>query len=485
MVLNRSNCFLLAVLLGMNGLADAQGPPPPPPPPPPPQGLPPVPVPPENPITEAKRVLGKILFWEEQLSSDDTIACGTCHIPSSGGAEPRTGIHPGLDAVFGTDDDVVGSPGVVRRNISGTVISDPVFGTEPQVTGRAAPTFMMGIFADENFWDGRAGEEFVDPEDGVTVVIANGGSLENQAVGPILSSVEMAKDGRTWDDVRTKLQSATPLTLARNIPPDMANALQANPTYPDLFANAFGDSTITAVRIAFAIATYERTLVPDQTPWDRFIAGDANAMTPNEIEGWNLLRNDTVCTRCHRPPTFSGDNFRNIGLRPSNEDLGRFTVTGNNNDRGEFKTPSLRNVGLKTSLMHVGWITDVADAVDFYNSGAENNGHVQFTADQDNVPNIGPGPDMNFGDILVPNLTQGGQPFKARVIEFLNTGLTDPRVGAETYPFDRPTLRSEIYVFAPSPFAMPVASPWMNLLGCLLLGFSGVFFLFGRHNTLD
>ena len=379
-----------------------------------------------------------------------------------------------MDGTFNTDDDVVGSPGVVRRDISGAAINDPIFGYEPQVTGRASPTFLMGAFADENFWDGRAGEEFIDPEDGMTVVIANGGALENQAVGPILSSVEMAKDGRTWNDVRSKLQSVVPLYLARNIPADMVNAINSNPTYPSLFANAFGNGNITAVRIAFAIATYERTLVPDQTPWDLYIAGDNNAMTPNQIAGWDLLRNDTVCTRCHRPPTFSDDNFRNIGLRPSNEDLGRQAVSGNNNDRGEFKTPTLRNVGLKTSLMHVGWVTDVADAIDFYNSGAENNGHTQFTADQDNVPNNGPGPDLNFGDILVPNLTQGGQPFKARVIDFMNNGLTDPRVAAQTFPFDRPTLRSEIYHFAPSAAAMPSTTPGLSLSLSILICAFGV-----------
>ena len=71
--------------------------------------VPPVPVPPENPITEPKRVLGKILFWDEQLSSDGSVACGTCHRPAFGGADPRAGRYPGVDK--GTIDDVRGSPG--------------------------------------------------------------------------------------------------------------------------------------------------------------------------------------------------------------------------------------------------------------------------------------------------------------------------------------------------------------------------------------
>ena len=74
------------------------------------QPLPPVPVPNENPLTEAKRVLGKFLFWDEQLSSDNTVACGTCHIPANGGADsraPNLSIHPGANSIFGDADDVV------------------------------------------------------------------------------------------------------------------------------------------------------------------------------------------------------------------------------------------------------------------------------------------------------------------------------------------------------------------------------------------
>src|SRR5690606_1733609 len=88
-------------------------------------GLPPVPVPPENPITEPKRVLGKILFWDEQLSSDDSVACGTCHLPAHGGADPRVGRHPGIDP--GTIDDVPGSPGIVSLDPSGEPVERPVF----------------------------------------------------------------------------------------------------------------------------------------------------------------------------------------------------------------------------------------------------------------------------------------------------------------------------------------------------------------------
>jgi len=111
--------------------------------------LPPVPVPAENPITESKRILGKILFWDEQLSSNDTTACGTCHRPASGGADPRFGRHTGVDK--GTIDDVWGSPGVVYMNEAGEALEHPMFGFEPQVTRRVAPSNFGALWAGEVF----------------------------------------------------------------------------------------------------------------------------------------------------------------------------------------------------------------------------------------------------------------------------------------------------------------------------------------------
>jgi Di-haem cytochrome c peroxidase len=271
------------------------------------------------------------------------------------------------------------------------------------------------------------------------------------------------------------------LSMATNIPPDMAAAIQANPSYPQLFNAAFGDPGITAVRIAFAIATYERTVVPNQAPWDRFIAGDTNALTLQQRQGWNLLRNNTECLNCHRPPTFSDNRFHNIGLRPANEDLGRQVVTGNPADRGDFKTMSLRNSGLKRALMHVGWITNINDAIDFYISGTNTNSHTQFTADQDNIP-MGGG---SYNNIDIPLTTPGGQPFRAAIADFLINGLTDPRVASETFPFDRPTLASEAGAPplpppppGPGAPAMPVSSAGMMLL------LMGLLLALGSWNTI-
>ena len=107
--------------------------------------FPPVPEPAENPVTEPKRVLGKLLFWEEQLSSDNTVSRGTCHIPSSGGADPRIGIHPGADGFIGTVDDVFGSLGIRRYNSNMDPIEDSHFGDDhaqdPARTARRADPY--------------------------------------------------------------------------------------------------------------------------------------------------------------------------------------------------------------------------------------------------------------------------------------------------------------------------------------------------------
>ncbi len=381
--------------------------------------LPPVPVPPENPITEQKRVLGKILFWDEQLSSDNTMACGTCHIMGAAGADPVLALHPGPDGIAGTPDDMRTSFGVIRSDAADDYSPDPVFGLGRQATGRSAPTAILAMYASETFWDGRAGGEFVDPVSGA-VVIASGGALENQVVGPPVSDVEMAHEARDWAQISAKLRDATPLGLATDVPADMQVAIDSLATYPALFEAAFGDDEINAARIAMAIATYERTLVPDQTPWDLFMLGDSGAMTPQQIQGWNLFQGFS-CSTCHQPPLFTDLSFRNIGVRPTNQDRGRQDVTGLVQDRGRFKVPTLRNVGLKSSFMHTGDFQLIETVFNLY---------------------LGPGAPGNTNrDPLLPVQVPIVQ--RDPITDFLDNALTDPRVAAEQFPFDRPTLNVE------------------------------------------
>jgi len=383
------------------------------------QGLPPVQVPPENPITPEKRALGKILFWDEQLSGDDTVSCGTCHSNGRSGTDGRIGIYPGLDGVFGTPDDVKGSPGVKHVDVNGMPVVDALFGLDVQVTRRAANAAVNAVFSPELFWDGRAGNTFVNPETGTTSIV-NRGSLESQAVAPILSSVEMGRDGRTWSVVAAKLAKAEPLGNATSVPADVLPLIASHQSYGELFQAAFGDPAITAERIAFAIATYERTLVANQTPWDKFIAGNAAAMTPGQTAGWNFFRT-SPCSACHAAPTFTNGTYRNIGIRPPAEDPGRQEVNGLFGDRGKFKVPTLRGVGLKATYMHNGVYSTLPDAVNHYL----------------------PGNPAVFLDNIDPLMPVGVPPevFPA-LIDFMANALTDPRVAAQAFPFDQPALHA-------------------------------------------
>ena len=384
------------------------------------------PVPPGNPITPAKVQLGKALFWDEQLSSTRLTACGTCHIPAAGGSDPRSAlpnasVHPGPDLVFGTLDDVIGSPGVPLSRADATYEDDPSFGLDVQVTRRKAPTMINAAFVPELFWDGRAGGTFADPLTG-QVLLPTNGALENQALGPVLSTAEMGHLGRDLVDVADRVAGSRPLALAESVPPPLAQWIGSR-SYPELFTEAFGSPDVTPTRIAFAIATYERTLVSAQTPFDAFTQGVPGALTMQQQMGLNLFNNpQNACSGCHPGPLFTDDAFHYIGVRPQQEDLGRFEVTGLLPDRGRMRTPGLRNVGVRGPYFHDGSLATLEEVIDFYDRGGDFN-----------APNKDPR--------IQPLGLSPGQ--KAAIVAFLRAGLRDPRVDQSLPPFDRPLLYTE------------------------------------------
>lgn len=388
----------------------------------------------QNPQTPQKVILGKFLFWEEQLSSDDSVACGTCHLPEFGGTDGRTphALAPGADGAYGTADDIHGSAGMVRQSSNGSFLPSPIFGLKPQVTGRTSPSNLGAGHHADLFWDLRARGQFTDPETSQVLIPFNG-QLESQAVGPILNPTEMGHVGRTWQDVRSKLQSVEPLKLASNLTPDLTAELLINPTYPAMFTAAFGDPAINAARIAYALASYQRTLNPDQTPWDQFMAGNANAMTAYEQQGWNLFANQGNCSNCHWTPLFSDDLPHNLGLRPIAEDIGAVVSTNDPFDVGGFKTPSLRNAGLKRRLFHNGQSVALDDPAQLTDPTSTLNIYLQ-----------GGGVDLsNLDPFMLPLINFGVTANDLVVIQdFVITALTDPRAANRQPPFDHPDLRS-------------------------------------------
>lgn len=407
----------------------------------------PVPYPTENPNSDPKALLGKILFWDEQVGGDGTVACGTCHRPNAGGTDPRSAsaaAHlPGPDAVPNTDDDVRGSLGVVRCDSLGVKT-----GVTAQVTGRKAPTYLDAMFSPQLFWDGRAEcrsqgcpsfNSFEDPDNLGTFPIAFGGALESQAVGPLMSPVEMACEGATWPALHARLGTAQPLKLASQIPAALLQFIQDyDASYPKMFAAAFGSQQTSGLtdeintrRIAFAIATHERRLFSNQTPWDRWNAGDNNALTQAQVRGFNLFRTKARCSLCHQVPTFADGAFHFIGFHKPAWDQGRNALNSIASPPGAMRTPTLRNVGLReaSGLTHSGAGPGVSldKLMELYNLG----GLV-------NDPEIKSVP---ISPTILP-LQLSPQEI-ADILDFMRNGLTDLRVAAETSPFDRPRLSTE------------------------------------------
>jgi cytochrome c peroxidase len=395
--------------------------------------------PPENPANTDKRLLGKALFWDEQLSSDDTVACGTCHRPSAGGADPRPSRagylgHPGPDGLRGSEDDPRGSPGIraCTEDPDGgvTYTADAVFGADVQVTRRRSMSALDAMFFRELFWDGRAGPVLSVPSDldggapdaSVTLIDA-GAALESQALGPIMSSAEMACTGRRWSQVVQKLQRVRPLARAPKRTEDLELRLATLASYPAFFQAAFGDPAITPGRIAMAIATYERSLVADQTPWDRYRAGALDALSAAELQGFTVYVRAANCQCCHPPPMFGSGLYVNDGFSRSTWDRGRAEVTRDNIHTAAFRVPILRNVGLRESagLLHDG-----------VGAGKDLPTLIQRYTEQPLAP--------GRAGVCIRGALDLTDQQKADLVSFLRTGLTDPRARDELPPFDHPAL---------------------------------------------
>lgn len=402
---------------GVRAASAQQGPIPPLDPPPAPAG---------NQITAAKTYLGKALFWDEQMSTSRTVSCGSCHFAGNGGTDKRSiaaaqaSFNPGLDGVLGTPDDIRGSMGVPFSNADGTYVFTAPYGLNDQVTTRKSVSFVDAGYSPTLFWDGRATGQFRDPITNAVVLNA-GAALESQVLGPATSTTEMGHSGRTWTDVAARISTVKPLALAPSIPAGLGAWINGR-SYADLFQAAYGTTDITPSKIAMAIATYERTLYSDQTPLDLANAGIA-PLTAAEQRGRNVFATPANgCAGCHTGSVMSDNNFHYDGVRPQNEDTGRFQVTGNNNNIGEFRTPALRNVELRGSFFHNGQFTTLEQVIAFYNRGGDFNG-----------PNKAP-------QIHALGLSAQQQ---ADLVTFLKRPNTDPRVAAELPPFDRPTLYVE------------------------------------------
>jgi cytochrome c peroxidase len=200
-------------------------------------------------------------------------------------------------------------------------------------TRNSMPLFNMAWNTNNKFfWDGRAT------------------SIEKQSLEPVTNPIEMHN---TWENAVTSLQSTS--------------------AYPELFNKAFGTSNITKELTAKAIAQFERTLISANSPFDRYFEGE-NSLTPQEINGFAIFMDEARgdCFHCHGnefSPLWTDNIFHNNGLDAIITDKGLGNVTGDPNDDGKFKSPSLRNLAYTAPYMHDGRFATLDEVINHYSEG--------------------------------------------------------------------------------------------------------------------
>lgn len=204
---------------------------------------------------------------------------------------------------------------------------------------RHSPTIINSAYLSSLFWDGRAN------------------SLEEQSKGPLANTKEMTKIKDIQEAHRYCVEGVKRIA-----------------GYWPLFKKAFGHDEITLDDIAKAIATFERTVLSGNSPYDRYIAGDRSALTQEQIHGMSLFKK-TGCMNCHIEPLFTDNRFHNIGvgMEDSNPDLGRYAITHKEKDWGAFKTPGLRETAKSGPYMHDGSLQTLKEVIDYYNDGGIKN----------------------------------------------------------------------------------------------------------------
>ncbi len=252
-----------------------------------------IPFPDGNPITKEKTELGKLLFFDKRLSAHNDISCATCH-------DPKLGWSDGLPKAVG-DQQKVG-----RRN---------------------SPTILNSAYLGSFFHDARAN------------------SLEEQALGPIESEVEM------------------------NMPIEkLVKKLQNIQGYRELFAKAFGSEGVTKENILKALATFERTIVNADTPFHSYIKGDKDALNQTQLIGFDIFLHEGRCNSCHNGFNFTNESYTNIGLGDT-QDLGVYELTKNKLWYGSFKTPTLLDIEKTAPYFHDGSVATLKEAVTICGNG--------------------------------------------------------------------------------------------------------------------
>jgi cytochrome c peroxidase len=152
---------------------------------------------------------------------------------------------------------------------------------------------------------------------------------------------------------------------------EVVKRLTKSKTYPKLFMKAYG-SKPDAGTLVKALACFERTLISFDSKYDNWIRNNGAGFETSEVRGFYLfVGGKTHCVSCHSGINFTNNSFQNNGLSVAYADEGRFRITSDQNDKGKFKVPTLRNIALTAPYMHDGSLQTLEDVVEHYNSGGK------------------------------------------------------------------------------------------------------------------
>lgn len=296
-------------------------------------------VPQDNPMTRAKIELGRQLYFDTRLSSDNTVSCASCHHPDDGYARHTQ---------FGV-------------------------GVNGQMGGRNSPTSFNRILSGAQFWDGRAA------------------SLEAQAVGPIANPIEM---GNTHEKCVTSLKGiegykvqfekvfpGEGVTIA-NVGKAIAAFERSIVTGPSAY-EFYEPLRVFEAANKDDLADLEALKKDDPELFAKYEAlkkaSDAKPMSVEARRGRDLFFSEKAnCTACHVGANFTDEKYHNLGVGMDKEkpDLGRFEVTKDEKEKGAFKTPTLRNIAQTAPYMHDGSQKTLEEVVEWYAKGGHPNPHL-------------------------------------------------------------------------------------------------------------
>ncbi|MCK5922141.1 MAG: hypothetical protein KAG66_14455, partial [Methylococcales bacterium] len=293
--------------------------------------MPEVPFPLDNPYSDKKAELGKMLFFDTRMSGDGSMSCNSCH--------------PASDASWG--------------------INSPIsFGYPGSSHWRNSPTILNTAYYGKLNWDGSKT------------------SIESQAKG-------------AWGGA-----------VAGNMDSALAEERLAQiPVYRELFKEVFGTEYPLYEQALAAVATFERTLISQNVPFDAYLEGNTDAISAEAVAGYELFIGDAGCINCHNGPLISDDSYHNTGVPMfdgfntdpvkqitfryehwakgvteedydnATEDMGLYYVTKHTEDIGKYHTQNLRDVCYTGPYMHNGYFSTLADVVAFYNDGGGSHGN--------------------------------------------------------------------------------------------------------------